>query len=41
MAKLEYVDPDDDFKKKSFAAELAARIAVGLAFPQPFATTEY
>lgn len=42
MAKLEYVEHEDDPPtRRSFAAELAQRVAAGLEFPQPFATTEY
>lgn len=41
MDKLVYVEVDDNYRKSSFAEELRARIAAGLEFPQPFATTEY
>lgn len=41
MARVKFVDPDDDYRERSFESELAERIAAGLEFPQPFATTEY
>lgn len=32
---------DEDGSKRTFAAELARRIAAGEAFPQPFAAEDY
>ena len=41
MARVQFVDPDDEKVKRSFAEELSERVSAGLEFPQPFAFTDY
>jgi hypothetical protein len=40
MERLQFID-DDGTTRRSFAAELARRVAAGEQFPQPFAAEEW